>query len=107
MIDCCVHGTELAFLIDRGAKAQRAGVLATLSEVGECLRLLPTYDQAQRRPFTFHQWAQHRDRRIFITSTQTTRESLRRLQAAQFNIMFGKLLSRTPLNPNRLLLGID
>jgi hypothetical protein len=101
MIDCCVHGTELAFLIDRSAKAQRAGVLATLSEVGECLRLLPTYDQAQRRPFTFHQWAQHRDRRIFITSTQTTRESLRRLEAAQFNIMFGKLLSRTPLNPNR------
>jgi hypothetical protein len=101
MIDCCVHGTELAFLIDRGAKAQRAGVLATLAEVGESLRLLPTYDQAQRRPFTFHQWAQRRDRRIFITSTQTTREPLRRLQAAQFNILFGKLLSRTPLTPNR------
>lgn len=101
MIDCCVHGTELAFLIDRGAKAQRAGVLATLSEVGESLRLLPTYEQAQRRPFTFHQWAQRRDRRIFITSTQTTRDPLRRLQAAQFNILFGKLLSRTPLNPNR------
>jgi hypothetical protein len=101
MIDCCVHGTEHAFLIDRGAKAQRAGVLATLSEVGESLRLLPTYEQAQRRPFTFHQWAQRRDRRIFITSTQTTREALRRLQAAQFNILFGKLLSRTPLTPNR------
>ena len=101
MIDCCVHGTELAFLIDRGAKAQRAGVLATLAEVGESVRLLPTYDQAQRRPFTFHQWAQRRDRRIFITSTQTTREPLRRLQAAQFNILFGKLLSRTPLTPNR------
>jgi len=101
MIDCCVHGTELAFLIDRGAKAQRAGVLATLAEVGECLRLLPTYEQTQRRPFTFHQWAQRRDRRIFITSTQTTREALRRLQAAQFNILFGKLLSRMPLTPNR------
>ena len=101
MIDCCVHGTELAFLIDRGAKAQRAGVLATLAEVGESLRMLPTYEQAQRRPFTFHQWAQHRDRRIFITSTQTTREPLRRLQPAQFNILFGKLLSRTCLTPNR------
>jgi hypothetical protein len=101
MIDCCVHGTELAFLIDRGAKAQRAGVLATLAEVGESLRMLPTYEQAQRRPFTFHQWAQRRDRRIFITSTQTTREPLRRLQAAQFNILFGKLLSRTCLTPNR------
>jgi len=101
MIDCCVHGTELAFLIDRGAKAQRAGVLATLAEVAESMRLLPTYEQAQRRPFTFHQWAQRRDRRIFITSTQTTREALRRLQAAQFNILFGKLLSRTPLTPNR------
>ncbi len=101
MIDCCVHGTEHAHLIDRGAKAQRAGVLATLSEVGESLRLLPTYEQSQGRTFTFHQWAQHRNRRIFITSTQTTREALRRLQAAQFNILFGKLLSRTPLKPNR------
>ena len=100
-IDCCVHGTEHAHLIDPGAKAQRAGVLATLSEVGESLRLLPTYQQAQERAFTFHQWAQHRNRRIFITSTQTTREALRRLQAAQFNILFGKLLSRTPLKPNR------
>lgn len=100
MIDCCVHGTEHAHLINPGAKAQRAGVLATLSEVGECLRLLPTYHQAQERAFTFHQWSQHRNGRIFITSTQTTREALRRLQAAQFNILFKKLLSRTPLKPN-------
>ncbi len=95
-IDRCVAGTELANLIDKAAKAQRSGVLATLAEVGESLRLLPTYEQAKGRVFTFHRWAQHRNRRLFITSTHTTREALRRIQAAWFNILIGKLLSVNP-----------
>lgn len=93
LIDFCVAGTEHAHLIDKAAKAQRAGVLATLSEVGESLKLLPTIDQCQARMFTFREWARHRDRRIFITSTQSTRQGLRRLHAAWFNIMLGKLLN--------------
>src|ERR1051325_7950805 len=92
LIDYCVAGTEHAHLIDKAAKAQRAGVLATLSEVGESLKLLPTLEECQGRTFTFREWAQHRNRRIFITSTQSTREAMRRLHAAWFNIMLGKLL---------------
>ena len=95
-IDRCVAGTELAHLIDKSAKAQRAGILATLAEVGESLRLLATREQTKGRVFTFHEWAQKRDCRIFITSTHTTREALRRLQAAWFNILIGKLLSVNP-----------
>ena len=92
LIDFCVAGTEHAHLIDKAAKAQRAGVLATLSEVGASLKLLPTSDDCQGRLFTFHEWAQRRQRRIFITSTQSTRAAMRRLYAAWFNIMLGKLL---------------
>lgn len=92
LIDFCVAGTEHAHLIDKAAKAQRAGVLATLSEVGASLKLLPTSDDCQGGLFTFHEWAQRRQRRIFITSTQSTRAAMRRLHAAWFNIMLGKLL---------------
>jgi hypothetical protein len=92
LIDACVAGTEHAHLIDRAAKAQRAGVLATLSEVGASLKLLPTLEQCDGRRFTFREWAQHRRHCIFITSTQSTREALRRTHAAWFNILFGKLM---------------
>ncbi len=92
LIDACVAGTEHAHLIDRAAKAQRAGVLATLSEVGASLKLLPTLEQCDGRRFTFREWAQQRRRCIFITSTQSTREALRRTHAAWFNILFGKLM---------------
>jgi len=103
IIDFCVAGTEHAHLIDKAAKAQRAGVLATLSEVGESLKLLPTLDECQGRTFTFREWAKYRNRRIFITSSQSTREAMRRLHAAWFNIMLGKLLGanvvRSQLRP--------
>ncbi len=92
LIDFCVAETEHAHLIDKAAKAQRAGVLATLSEVGASLKLLPTIEESQGGVFTFREWAQRRHRRIFITSTQSTREAMRRLHAAWFNIMLGKLL---------------
>jgi type IV secretion system coupling TraD/TrwB family protein len=92
LIDACVAGTEHAHLIDRAAKAQRAGVLATLSEVGASLKLLPMLEQCDGRRFTFREWAQRRRHCIFITSTRSTREALRRTHAAWFNILFGKLM---------------
>lgn len=101
LIDFCVAGTEHAHLIDKAAKAQRAGVLATLSEVGASLKLLPTIDESQGGVFTFREWAQHRNRRIFITSTQSTRAAMRRLHAAWFNIMLGKLLGASPRTSQR------
>jgi type IV secretory pathway TraG/TraD family ATPase VirD4 len=100
-IDRCVAGTELAHLIDKSAKAQRAGILATAAEVGDSLRFLPSREQTNGRVFTFHEWAQKRYCRIFITSTHTTREGLRRLDAAWFNILIGKLLSVNPREVKR------
>src|SRR5207237_8550517 len=45
LIDEIVAGTEHAHLINEGAKGQRGGVLATLSEIGEALNLLPSAEQ--------------------------------------------------------------
>ena len=105
-IDRLVAGTELAHLIDKSAKAQRAGVLGSLAKVGESLRLLPSRKHAKGE-FTFHQWAQQRDCRLFITSTHTTRDALRRLQAAQFNILIGKLLAVPPQEKRPCWIMVD
>jgi Type IV secretion-system coupling protein DNA-binding domain len=93
LIDYCVAGTEHAHLIDRDAKGQRGGVLATLSEIGESFKLLPTEEDSPKRWISFEKWARHRKGWMFITSTQTTREPLRRLHAAWINILLRQLLT--------------
>lgn len=92
LIDYCVAGTEHAHLIDRDAKGQRGGVLATLSEIGESFKLLPN-EESPKRWLSLQKWARRRQGWIFITSTQTTREPLRRLHAAWINILLGNLLT--------------
>jgi hypothetical protein len=99
LIDYCVAGTEHKHLIDPVAKGQRGGVLATLSEIGESFKLLPTLPgygypdgDSPKRSVCFEKWARKRQGWIFITSTQTTREPLRRLHAAWINILLGNLL---------------
>src|SRR5438105_9379949 len=93
LIDYCVAGTEHAHLIDRDAKGQRGGVLATLSEIGETFKLLPPYEESPKRSLSLQRWARKRQGWIFITSTHSTREPLRRLHAAWINILLGNLLS--------------
>lgn len=95
MIDQCVAGTEHAHLISRGAKGQRGGVLATLSEVGETFKLLPSAEECNKRGLFLKNWARRRRGRLFITSSHTTREPLRRLDAALLNILLGYLLGES------------
>lgn len=92
LIDQIVAGTELAHLIAPGAKGQRGGVLATLAEIGESLKLLPLRAQCQG-VFSLTQWARKREGSIFITSKHDTRDALGRLQAAWLNILMKRLLS--------------
>lgn len=92
LIDYCVMGTEHAHLIGRDAKGQRGGVLATLSEVGESLKLLPPSEENPKHWLSLYKWARRREGCIFITSTHGTRESLRRLHAAWINILLANLL---------------
>ena len=92
LIDQIVAGTELAHLIAPGAKGQRGGVLATLAEIGESLKLLPPPEQC-RAPISLTNWARKREGSIFITSRHDTRDALGRLQAAWLNILMKRLLS--------------
>jgi type IV secretory pathway TraG/TraD family ATPase VirD4 len=92
LIDHCVTGTEHAHLIGSDAKGQRGGVLATLSEIGESFKLLPTSEERPKNWLSFSKWARRRQGWIFITSTHSTREALRRLHAAWINILLGNLL---------------
>ena len=92
LVDYCVAGTEHAHLIDRDAKGQRGGVLATLSEIGESFKLLPPAEEPNKRWLSLRKWARRREGSIFITSTHSTREALRRLHAAWINILLGNLL---------------
>ena len=90
-IDEIVEGTEHAHLIDKGAKGQRGGVLATLSEIGEALKLLPAREECAGI-ISLTGWARRRRGWLFITSTQDTRDALRTLQAAWINILIKRLL---------------
>ncbi len=92
LVDYCVAGTEHAHLIDKDAKGQRGGVLATLSEIGESFKLLPNSEESPKRWLSLSKWATRRRGWIFITSTHSTREALRRLHAAWINILLGNLL---------------
>jgi len=95
LIDEIVKGTEHAHLIDKEAKGQRGGVLATLSEIGESLRLLPSLDDCSSK-LSLTNWCYQRRGWIFITSTQDTRDALRNLQAAWINILMKRLLAAPP-----------
>src|SRR6266571_2487317 len=96
LIDYCVAGTEHAHLIGSDAKGQRGGVLATLSEIGESFKLRPTPEERSTNWLSLHKWARKRQGWIFITSSHSTREPLRRLHAAWINILLGNLLSVSP-----------
>jgi len=95
LIDEIVEGTEHAHLIDPGAKGQRGGVLATLSEIGESLKLLPFGEDCSRE-VSLTGWTRRRRGWIFMTSTQDTRDALRTLQAAWINILMKRLLAAPP-----------
>jgi type IV secretory pathway TraG/TraD family ATPase VirD4 len=95
LIDEIVAGTEHAHLINEGAKGQRGGVLATLSEIGEALKLLPSPDQCAGE-LSITEWARRRRGWIFITSSQDTRDALRTLHAAWINILMKRLLGVAP-----------
>lgn len=100
LIDYCVARTEHAHLIAKDAKGQRGGVLATLSEIGESFKLLVS-EERPKRTLSLHRWTRQREGRFFITSTHSTRESLRRLQAAWINMLLGNLLSTYSVSGQR------
>ncbi|MGH9898156.1 MAG: type IV secretion system DNA-binding domain-containing protein [Pyrinomonadaceae bacterium] len=92
VLDHIAAKTEHAHLIDKGARGQRAGVLATLALIGKTLRLLPAQDEC-RGAISLTAWAKKRRGWLFITSTHDTRDALRPLQAVFINILIKRLMS--------------
>ncbi len=62
-----MKGTEHEVTLTKNAAPQRAGILATLNEIGKALRMMPGPDEG-RPLFTSTEWAKHRRGWIFITS---------------------------------------
>lgn len=94
-IDKRVEGTELAHLINAQAPQQRGGVLGTLSEAGNKLKLLPR--QAECSPnILLTEWATERRGWIFVTSTQDTRAQLRHLHAVFLDLLMKRLMACDP-----------
>jgi hypothetical protein len=94
-IDQRVAGTELRSMIDASAPSQRAGVLASLSMVGEAFQLIP--DRAESNgTWSAYEWARHRKGWVFLTSTPQTLDRLRPLVSLWFDLLLMRLLAGGP-----------
>jgi type IV secretion system coupling TraD/TrwB family protein len=94
-IDRRIDGTELVQLVYKEAPQQRGGVLGTLSEAGNKLKMLPQEDECQTK-LLLTEWAQQRKGWIFITSTSDTREQLTPLHAIFLDLMMKRLMTCDP-----------
>lgn len=94
-IDHLLQGTELAAMIDPSAPSQRAGVLASLSMVGDSFNLIPEESDSSGR-WTAYEWAKHRRGWLFLTSTPQTIDRLRPLLTVWFDLLLMRLLSGGP-----------
>ncbi len=94
-IDRLLAGTELASMIDPAAPSQRAGVLASLSMVGDAFQLIPDRPNATGE-WNACEWARHRKGWLFITSTPQTLDRLRPLISVWLDLLLMRLLSGGP-----------
>jgi hypothetical protein len=91
-IDQRLVGTELRSMIDASAPSQRAGVLASLSMIGEAFQLVPDRAETQDT-WSAYEWAQDRKGWLFLTSTPQTLDRLRPLISLWFDLLLMRLLA--------------
>jgi type IV secretion system coupling TraD/TrwB family protein len=91
-IDRLLGGTELASMIDPAAPSQRAGVLASLSMIGDSFQLIPDRSETTGK-WSAHDWAQNRKGWLFLTSTPQTLDRLRPLISLWLDLSLTRLLS--------------
>ena len=94
-IDRLLQGTELASMIDPSAPSQRAGVLASLSMVGDSFSLIPDRTETTGQ-WSAYEWAQHRRGWLFMTCTPQTIDRLRPVLTLWFDLLLMRLLSGGP-----------
>ncbi len=91
-IETVVKGTPLAALLDAGAPAQRAGVLASLNMVADSLELLPEWEHT-RPTFATAEWYTARKRWVFLTSTPAYRAKTLPLHSVWLDLFILRMMS--------------
>lgn len=105
-IDRRVMGTEMAYMIAKGAQEQRNGVLASLGLVADSLRMLPTRAEA-KAVWTATDWAEERRGWIFITSQPAQRAALRPLHSLWIDLLVMRLLNQPKPEQKRVWFVLD
>jgi hypothetical protein len=90
-IEAKVKGTPLAALLDSGAPAQRAGVLASLNMVADSLELLPEWEHT-RPTFATAEWYTSRKRWVFLTSTPAYRAKIVPLHSVWLDLFILRMM---------------
>ena len=90
-IEFVVKGTPLAALLDAGAPAQRAGVLASLNMVADSLELLPEWEHT-RPTFATAEWYTSRKRWVFLTSTPAYRAKILPLHSVWLDLFILRMM---------------
>jgi hypothetical protein len=90
-IEAAVKGTPLAALLDRGAPAQRAGVLSSLNMVADSLELLPEWEHT-RGTFATAEWYTERKRWVFLTSSAAYRQKVLPLHSAWLDLFILRMM---------------
>jgi type IV secretory pathway TraG/TraD family ATPase VirD4 len=90
-IEVVVRGTPLAALLDPGASAQRAGILASLNMVADCLELLPEWEHT-RPTFNTAEWYTARTRWVFLTSQSAYREKVLPLHSVWLDLFILRMM---------------
>ena len=92
-IDDRVKGTPYAATIRQTAPGQREGVLGTMNNVADTLRLLKTEKDGKAR-WTAREWVARRQGWIFLTSTPEKRDSLKPLHSLWLDLLILRLLNQ-------------
>ena len=105
-IDRRVMGTEMAYMIAKGAQEQRNGVLASLGLVADSLRMVPTRAES-KAVWTATEWAEERKGWIFITSQPEQRAALRPLHSLWIDLLVMRLLNQPRPEQKRVWFVLD
>jgi type IV secretory pathway TraG/TraD family ATPase VirD4 len=105
-IDRRVVGTEMAYMIAKGAQEQRNGVLASLGLVADSLRMVPTRAEA-KAVWSATEWAEERRGWIFITSQPAQRAALRPLHSLWIDLLVMRLLNEPKPEQKRVWFVLD
>ncbi len=106
-IDRRVEGTEMAYMIAKGAQQQRSGILASMGLIADSLRLLPSEKQSDGREWSATEWADKRKGWIFLTSSEAEQEALRPLHSLWIDLLILRLLTLPKPGQKRAWFVID